>query len=68
MTYLGNGAKNLYILEPKNKRLVIFDKNGKLIKQFYSKKFTDLKDFVVNEKENKIWVLNKTQIIEIDIQ
>ncbi len=61
-------AKNLYILEPKNKRLVIFDKNGKLIKQFYSEKFTDLKDFVVNEKENKIWVLNKTQIVEIDIQ
>lgn len=59
--------KNIYLLEPINKRIIIFDKAGKYIKQITSDKFTNLKDFFVDEKETKIWLLNKTEIIEIKL-
>jgi hypothetical protein len=60
-------AKNIYILEPKNERIVIFDKTGKLVQQIYSERFTSLKDFAVNGKETKIWLLDNNQIIEIGL-
>jgi hypothetical protein len=61
-------SKYIYILEPINKRLVIFDKNGQLIKQIVSDYFDNLTDFVVNEKENTAWLLNGTKIIEIPLK
>jgi len=57
--------KNIYLLEPTNQRIIIFDKTGKLVKQITSDKFTDLKDLSVNEKETKIWLLNGTEVMEI---
>ncbi|MCX7779066.1 MAG: hypothetical protein N2259_02375 [Patescibacteria group bacterium] len=59
--------KYIYLLEPENKRIVLLDKNGKLIKQITSEKFTDLKDLFVDEKETKIWLLNRSQIVEIEL-
>lgn len=59
--------KNIYLLEPKNKRILIFNKNGGLVKQIISEDFIDLKDFVVNENETKIWLLEGTKIIELEI-
>jgi hypothetical protein len=62
------GYANLYILEPKNKRILIFDKQGKIITQYFSEKFNDLKDLVVLEKEKKIYLLNGTEIVEIEME
>lgn len=61
-------SKYIYLLEPENKRLIIFDKNGKLVKQIISDYFNDLIDFAVNEKEDKLWLLNGTKIIEINLK
>jgi hypothetical protein len=47
----------IYILEPKTKRLVVLDKNGKLKIQYRSDQFDDAKDFIVSEKEKKIYLL-----------
>jgi hypothetical protein len=62
------GYANLYILEPKNKRVLIFDKQGKIITQYFSENFGDLKDLAVLEKEKKIYLLNGTEIIEIEME
>jgi hypothetical protein len=62
------GFANLYILEPENKRILIFDKQGKIITQYFSEKFNDLKDLVVLEKEKKIYLLNGTEIVEIGME
>ena len=62
------GYANLYILEPKNKRVLIFDKQGKIITQYFSEKFNDLKDLAVLEKEKKIYLLNGTEIVEIEME
>ncbi len=58
----------LYVLEPSAKRLVVLDKNGKIITQYFSEKFNDLKDFSVAEKEKKIYLLSGDFIYEIEIK
>jgi len=55
----------LYVLEPSAKRLVILDKDGKLIIQYFSEKFDNLKDFAVAEKEKKIYLLSGDFVYEI---
>jgi hypothetical protein len=59
--------KNLYILDPENKRLAVFDKNGKFIKQYQSDKLTNPKDFFVDESGKKAYFLNDRSIYEIGL-
>ncbi|MFH1523045.1 MAG: hypothetical protein ABIE43_04490 [Patescibacteria group bacterium] len=56
----------IYILEPVNKRLAIFDKTGDFIMQYKSDNFNDLKDFIVDEKTKMIYFLNKTSVYEVE--
>jgi len=55
----------LYILEPIQKRIVILDKTGKIIKQFQSEKFDNLLDFGVSEDGKTIWLLNGLKVYQI---
>lgn len=61
-------SKYIYILEPINKRLIIFDKNGRLVKQIVSDYFDNLIDFTINEKEDIGWLLNGTKIYEVKLK
>ncbi|GEM_PF-1837733 len=61
-------SKYIYILEPVNKRLIIFNKDGGLIKQITSSAFTNLSDVTINEKEDKAWLLNDKTIFEINLK
>ena len=61
------GAKNLYALDPKNKRVVIISKTGNLIKQFISDKFNNLIDIAVSPTEKEIYLLNGTSVFEISL-
>ena len=56
----------LYVLEPSTKRLAVLDKEGKIKTQYTSDKFSDLKDFSVVEKENKIYLLSGDFVYTID--
>lgn len=55
----------LYILEPAGKRLVVFDKAGKLKAQYVSDMFSDLHDFFVAEKDKKIYFLSGNQVFVV---
>jgi hypothetical protein len=57
-----------YILEPKNKRLVVYNKDGKFSKQYKANKFNNLKDFLIDEKNKIIYFLNETSIYKITIE
>lgn len=61
-------SKYIYILEPINKRLIILDKNGAVVKQIISNVFLNLTDFTVGEKEDTAWLLNGTKIYEIKLK
>ncbi len=53
----------LYILEPVNKRIVVLDKEGNLVTQYYSEAFDNLKSFEIIESEKKIFVVNDNKIL-----
>ena len=61
-------TKYLYLLDGATKRLIILSKDGKLVKQFTSDKFDDLKDFIISKAEDKAWLLNGTKIYELPIK
>lgn len=63
--WTSNKTDYIYVLDPGEKRLVVFDKKGKLIVQYYSDKFNNLKDFAVNEQEKKIYLLDDTIVYGI---
>ena len=52
------GSDYLYILDPASQRLVVISKAGKLISQYHSANFKDLKDFAVVESQKKIYILD----------
>jgi hypothetical protein len=56
----------VYILEPSQKRIIIMDKSGQIIRQFQSQKFNNLLDFTVSEESRKIWLLNGLKVFEIN--
>lgn len=66
--YTSPDLKNIYITDPQKNRIVLFDKeNGSLKKQYSSNDFNNLKNIVVDEKKNKMYILNDKKIFEIDI-
>lgn len=58
----------LYLLEPAEKRIVITDKTGQIIKQFQSDKFNDLKDVVISSSGETIYLLNGSIIYKLKIE
>lgn len=56
-----------YVLEPLNKRLVVFDKTGQFNCQYTSDKLDNLKDFQIDEKNKKIYLLNNATVYSIDM-
>ncbi|MBL7053758.1 hypothetical protein ISS06_00960 [Patescibacteria group bacterium] len=59
---------NIYLLDGKTKRLIIFDKQGKSKQQLYFPQFNNLKDFIISKNEQKAWLLNANKIFEINLE
>ena len=59
---------HLYILEPEQKRILILDKEGQVIKQYQSEKFDNLKDFAVSEDGKTIYILNDLKLYQINLK
>ncbi|MBL8030320.1 MAG: hypothetical protein JNN11_03665 [Candidatus Doudnabacteria bacterium] len=64
--YTQVGWKNLYLLDIAKKRLLIMDKQGNMINMLVSDKFTDLKDFVIDEENKTIYLLNGTELLKVN--
>ncbi|MBN1162811.1 hypothetical protein JXA34_03675 [Patescibacteria group bacterium] len=61
---------DIYILDPDNKRVVIFNDSGELIKQYKTEKeetWNNMKDISVSDDEKYIYVLNDTKIYVIGL-
>lgn len=57
-----------YILEPEQKRIMILDKEGQVMKQYQSEKFDNLKDFAVSEDGKIIYILNDLKLYQINLE
>ncbi|MFH1412553.1 MAG: hypothetical protein ABIG10_00790 [bacterium] len=57
----------LYIIEPTNDRLIVFNKNGKFLAQYTSNSFSNLIDFTVDESGQTIYLLDNNTIYQIPI-
>lgn len=55
--FTGNDFKNLYISDPKNKRLIVLNKKGEVINQYINDEFANLIDFLVTEDEKEVYLL-----------
>ncbi len=62
----------LYILDKNNNRIIIFDKQGKLVKQYKSDKFNNSKDFAIDYKAQEdstlVYILAEKNIYQIAIE
>jgi hypothetical protein len=58
----------LYFLDAPEKRLIVLDKEGNLIKQYTSSSFDSLKDFGVNEQRKEIFVINGNSVFFFSAQ
>lgn len=56
----------LYILEPVQKRIIILNKTGQIIKQFQSEKFDNLLDFTISDDGKTIYLLNGLKVYQIN--
>ncbi len=59
--------KSLYILEPANKRVLVYSNAGKYIAQYVSESFGSLKGLAIDESAKKLYVLNGKAIYELEI-
>ncbi len=57
-----NDVKNIYILEPSTKRVVVLDKNGTLIKQYTSSNWVNPESMIVDEARNTVYILDSNKI------
>lgn len=69
--YTNFDSKFLYLLDPANKRILIFNKECEnsacaLSSQYISESFNDLKDFAVDEKNKTIYLLNGNEVYKIN--
>ena len=59
--------QNIYITDPNNKRVVVFDKQGKLLNQYTSEKFDNIKNVDIDEGNKKLYILSGQKVYSIDM-
>lgn len=60
-------SANLYLVDAGGHRVVIFDKQGKLVRQYRSDAWTSLRDAVANEQTKTLFVLNGSRIEQVSL-
>lgn len=55
----------LYVLDPSGARAVVYAKGGKLVAQYTSPKFDDLRDLAFDEKKKELYLLNGNSVFTI---
>lgn len=59
--------KNLYVLDAANNRILVLTKLGGIVQTLVNPEFTKLTDFMVDEKNKTIYVLNNGSLIRLDL-
>ncbi|MEX0650277.1 MAG: hypothetical protein WD200_04700 [Candidatus Andersenbacteria bacterium] len=60
-------ANNIYVIDPANRRVIIFSKKGTLISQLVISSATTVSDIAVSDDETKLYVLDGTRVLEVSL-
>jgi hypothetical protein len=63
--YTQTGFQNLYVLDSDNERIIILNKQGGLVATLVSAQFSNMKDFTVDERAKRIYVLNDGALLQV---
>ena len=59
--------KYLYLIEPVEKRVIVLDKKGKIVSEYQSSQFEELKDIWVTPGDKSIYFLSGRKVFEINL-
>jgi len=60
--------KGIYVLDNKNHRVVQYDKEGKIVNQYFNTSIASVKDFSVDEKNKAIYLLKNNQLLKFSME
>lgn len=63
--YTSPNNKYFYITDPKNKRIIIANKAGKIVKEYESKEFKNITDIIASFGDKNIYVLTEKKVFKI---
>lgn len=66
--FVSSDTDNIYIMDSSNSRIVVLKKNGQYVSQIQGDKFSDASDFLVDEQNKKLYLLENNKIYVIDLQ
>lgn len=66
--FVSEEEDNLYLLDSLNSRIIVLQKNGQYQKQIQGDKFKTASDFVVDEKNKKIYILESNKIFQVELK
>ncbi|MBU0731844.1 hypothetical protein KKC88_03110 [Patescibacteria group bacterium] len=67
VVYTDENITSIYLLDPANKRVLRYNKEGKLTSQYVSDKFDNLIDLVVDEDTGTLYLLNGGTVYKVNI-
>lgn len=59
--------EGVYALDNKNRRIVKFGKDGKILNQYWNVDFSSIKDFSVDEKNKIVYLLKNNQLLKFSM-
>jgi len=62
-----SSSSYLYLLEPSQKRIVVLDKNGELIKQFQNDQWSGLLDLAISPDGKTAYLLKNSSILKVPL-
>ncbi|MDP3685842.1 MAG: DUF4398 domain-containing protein [bacterium] len=66
--FINDAVKHLYVLDPSNQRVVVYDTTGKLTKQYVFPTARDLRDLTIGGKEETLYVLDGTAVYTVPLK
>jgi DNA-binding beta-propeller fold protein YncE len=66
--YTNSDQTYVYVLDNGNSRIVVLEKSGRYKTQYQASIIKSAKDFDVDEKNNKIFVLQSGKVYQIDLK
>ncbi|MDD4289859.1 MAG: hypothetical protein PHH83_01110 [Patescibacteria group bacterium] len=65
--YTDKTIKEIYLLESQSRRIIIIDKDGNLLKQYYLPTLKEIDNFSIDGATKKLYILSDSKIITINI-